>query len=156
MYVDSELDVGSKFTFTMCIEKPLMEPKCLGAEEASDDNQTNKILFALSNKTSMNFMEVQDTMRFSKIGIHKRMVLVVDDQSFNLRAMSTILKNIFNIDTYNTCFFALNGLDAFDVVKQKIDQNGYNPFDLIFMDLNMPIMDGHATTAIRELMDTYS
>jgi len=46
---------------------------------------------------------------------------------------------------------ASNGLEGYNIVKERAD-NGKKPFDLIFMDIHMPVMDGlEAATKIAEL-----
>ncbi|KAE8377168.1 hypothetical protein BDV26DRAFT_264305 [Aspergillus bertholletiae] len=70
-------------------------------------------------------------------------VLVVDDNSINLGLMLTFMKkrNLAVLDS------AQNGKVAVDAVEQL--QQGY---DLIFMDISMPVMNGfEATRAIRAI-----
>eukprot|EP00347_Sterkiella_histriomuscorum_P016217 403354040 len=84
-------------------------------------------------------------------------ILVVDDNIFNIVTLQTILEYQFNLRSDK----ALNGQDAVDIVKQRINMNNHNQcicyhhranFKLIFMDCNMPIMDGfQATQEIRQL-----
>ena len=48
-------------------------------------------------------------------------------------------------------FVAENGKEGVDIVQERIE-NGDKPFDLIFMDINMPVMDGlEAATIIAKL-----
>jgi CheY-like chemotaxis protein len=62
-------------------------------------------------------------------------ILVVEDNAINLRIMSKMLQALgMSVDA------ALNGLEAVETVREK-------EYDLIFMDLNMPKMDGYHTTA---------
>lgn len=68
-------------------------------------------------------------------------VLVVDDNDINLVIAQTMLGEQFhNVD------IAKNGVTAIDLVKK------YRDYDVVFIDLNMPEMDGIATSyAIRKL-----
>lgn len=62
-------------------------------------------------------------------------VLVVDDQETNQMVMDGILKYYYGIEAS----FANNGKEAVDMVSQ-------GNYDLIFMDVNMPVMNGIVAT----------
>lgn len=68
-------------------------------------------------------------------------VLVVDDNSVNLRILTAYMSKLHC--TYET---AMNGVEAVQAFREAADR----PFDYIFMDISMPIMDGfEATREIR-------
>jgi CheY-like chemotaxis protein len=57
-------------------------------------------------------------------------ILVVDDDVLNLQLMRILLtQEGHQVDV------ASNGLEAFDAIKRQ-------QFDIVFMDLRMPVMDG--------------
>ncbi|MCL2052683.1 MAG: ATP-binding protein [Lachnospiraceae bacterium] len=74
------------------------------------------------------------------------LILVVDDNHMNQEVINEHLANI-GIRTVTTD----NGRDAVEIVKER-HRKGEKPFDLIFMDMLMPIMDGiEAATNIMTL-----
>ncbi len=79
----------------------------------------------------------QYIVTFSPRDLRKFWVLVVDDNPTNLFLMETICQSIGL--PYMT---AVNGRDAVEKARK-------HHFDLIFMDIQMPVMDGY--TAIREI-----
>ncbi|MFP6871170.1 MAG: response regulator [Nitrospinota bacterium] len=64
-------------------------------------------------------------------------ILVVEDEEFMLNMIVRLLKN-FDIQTITT---ALNGQDALQEMEEAKEKSQLE-FDLIFCDLEMPIMDG--------------
>lgn len=76
------------------------------------------------------------------IRIEPLKILVVDDNSINLRVTTGILNK-----ENHTTLTAQNGEEAVEMVKE-------DNFDIILMDMEMPVMDGiEATTIIRQLDD---
>lgn len=63
-------------------------------------------------------------------------ILLVEDNTINQKVFAGIL-NRTNIDIQN----ANNGQEAIDIL------NTFSNFDIIFMDINMPVMDGYTTTS---------
>ncbi|KIW00177.1 uncharacterized protein PV09_08218 [Verruconis gallopava] len=71
-------------------------------------------------------------------------LLLVDDNPINLKILTTLVKKLKH--TYET---ASNGLEAVQLYKASLIQN--HPFDFIFMDISMPVMNGfEATREIRK------
>jgi CheY-like chemotaxis protein len=61
-------------------------------------------------------------------------ILIVEDNSINAKVMETILKKLGYASEV-----AKNGEECLKTVEAK-------PFDIIFMDLQMPVMDGYKAT----------
>jgi len=67
-------------------------------------------------------------------------ILLVDDDLLNHKILASFLQGL----GYKKVFTACNGLEAINSLKD-------NQCDIVFMDLNMPIMDGiEATKHIRK------
>ena len=117
LLVQSTLGLGSKFFFTINLMTVDVE------------------MYLSSKPTNKN-------MILTKPIFNKEEILVVDDNDMNLGVVCEHLKRVGLTPT-----IAMNGKEAVDKVKQRID-NGEAPYDLIFMDLHMPIMDGKEAASI--------
>lgn len=77
------------------------------------------------------------------LSFHPR-VLLVDDNKVNRKILSHMLRNL----AYRDVDQAVDGQQAVDAVKEAWTAG--QPYDVIFMDCQMPVLDGWmATTAIR-------
>jgi len=69
--------------------------------------------------------------------------LVVDDEPMNIIVIQNYLKKI-----KEDCDIASNGQIAVEKVIERSKKDCCGYYDIIFMDLNMPVMDGEAATTI--------
>ena len=64
-------------------------------------------------------------------------MLIAEDEEFNYLFLRDSLK------PYGTCQRGVNGEEAFDFFLMGHQEN--SPYDLIFLDIIMPVLDGHET-----------
>ena len=98
---------------------------------------------ALQNFLNQNYSETKQPTKNAKedISLHSPSILIVDDNKINMLLTKTLIQNkVPNSIIYE----ARNGKEAVDLALEK------NP-DIIFMDIQMPIMNGYeATSEIRK------
>ena len=74
----------------------------------------------------------------SKIDLSSKRILVVEDNDINLEVAIYLLK-----ETHAKIEIARNGLEAVEIIQEQV-----HPFDLVLMDVQMPLMDGYEATRI--------
>lgn len=115
--VNSQLDIGSTFWFTISLES------CTQEEKANADAKVYNLQIGLD-----------------QIDFGGKTILVVEDNDINRQIATAILKK-YNCDVK----VVVNGVEAVEEIKA-------NNYDLILMDIQMPVMNGYeATEKIREL-----
>ncbi|MEO0901086.1 MAG: response regulator, partial [Bacteroidota bacterium] len=93
------------------------------------------ICYEVTQKTEMEELPKEETIDRSIEGSH---ILIVDDNKINRLVTRKILEN-----NKFTCTIAENGKEALEIINDEV-------FDMILMDVNMPIMNGfEATKEIR-------
>ena len=144
----SEKETGSTFYFE--IKDHQMKKKRLN--QNFEDLSPRRIIsgYELEPKTSLNVKirqyntrRIKNTFAESSKGeiLNRPKVLIVDDEIFNITILENICKNC-GVSTEK----ALNGQEALE----KLNQGKYS---LIFMDINMPVLDGYqATRKIGEMI----
>lgn len=96
------------------------------------------VLLEIIDKQRNIMVEEQKPLR-----VEGKKVLVVEDNELNMEIITTLLEE-YRIVVEQ----AVNGQQAIDMIKDKEE----NHYDLIFMDIMMPVMDGlKATKEIRKL-----
>lgn len=75
----------------------------------------------------------------------KKNILIVDDSKHFLKALKFLLLENFE-DSIDKIFEAENGKIALDLVSK-------NTIDIVFMDKEMPVMDGEQAT--KQIVDNY-
>jgi PAS domain S-box-containing protein len=145
-FTQAKTDISRKYGGTglgLAITKKLLELYGSDIHVKSREGEGTTFSF------SLNFAEVSATAAETKV-IAKpvvftgKKILIVDDNEINLLIAKRILgKYELEID------FALNGEDAIEMVKKQ-------SYDLVFMDIKMPGIDGFETTRfIRNLPGSY-
>jgi len=118
-------------SFKEGLQGPVMEIPC-----PLDAKQLNKAL--MLGKDLINGLE-------SGVVEHNKRILIVDDNSINIQFMQAV-SNRLGVDTES----ASDGTNAVEIYKNAMEAG--NPFDLVFMDENMPTMNGtEATEKIRRI-----
>ena len=83
------------------------------------------------------------------------MILIVDDEEFNLNALEIMLKYNLNVNIEKICTKARSGQEAIDLIKKNVEsQNSTRcSYKLILIDYEMPGMNGpEATNKIRNYL----
>ena len=90
----------------------------------------------------MDFEDKQRSVDNSQIEIKNVKILVAEDNEINAEIITELLKDI-GIE----CVIASNGKEALDIYERE----KVGTFDMIFMDIQMPIMNGYEATQLIRL-----
>ena len=108
----------------------------------SKENEGSTFYFSLQLKKTLNLKKEEEV--FSPILLDKFNVLVAEDNRTNQKVIKFLLER-----QGAQCTFAKNGLEAVELYK-ILD------FDMIFMDIYMPDMDGYQATKFIKETEKYS
>ena len=129
--VQSENRRGSSFKFSfrptnkieLCIENEIVNVTC--------QNSISNSVYSPRLKSSIRLIDTNSTHFFPVPRF-----LLVDDDPTNIQVLQNYLSGL-----NETADTALNGLQACNIIKEKIKQKEFK-YKAIFMDINMPVMDG--------------
>jgi len=129
---------GSEFLFEIENRKPAGALQLTNGEDDMFENCSfNKVLITEYSPNPGRRARNRTTMQDDSI---MPSVLIVDDEVFNIMVIENFCKTK-NIATER----AFDGKEAIHKIKSSI-KDGESSFKVIFMDVNMPVMDGYETT----------
>lgn len=122
-----------------------IENLCKKSREAISVNEVKSIISNMNEikqltETVIKSFESKTENNITIPDLSSKKILIVEDNNVNLMVAQAFLKKTGCITET-----AENGKEALDKIYKSISE----PFDLVFMDIQMPVMDG--TEAIKEL-----
>ncbi|MFV8341861.1 PAS domain S-box protein [Flavobacterium sp. XS2P39] len=122
LQVDSIIEMGSTFYFDLDLEISNQTAENIG------QNKAPIAITALPVKTYKSAKKIK--------------IMIVEDNKVNMLLLKTILKNLYSEATISEIPNGKDAVDQFEIIQP----------DIIFMDIQMPIMNGYeATKEIRNL-----
>lgn len=130
IWVESEIDKGSVFYVSL----PYNTVKDMVAEEVNDKAETLFVSTDTQNADHQNRIELPRQIAMETSNERGGKILIVEDDEANVFYLKMLLQPYsYHLD------YAANGKEAVDKVRREV-------YDLILMDVKMPIMDGHEAT----------
>ncbi|MBP1910722.1 PAS domain S-box protein [Methanolobus bombayensis] len=126
--------LGQKSNYSQCDES-LFEA-CL-TKPIKTSELCNELHFIINDIKNNRFSAVNiESQKDVEVGMNKMKILLVEDNIVNQKVAQTMLRKLCHlVDTAN------NGEEAIEALKNI-------PYDLVFMDIQMPVMDGMDATRI--------
>ncbi len=125
----------------LVITKELVELMHGEIEILSKKNIGTKIKIKIPFIVLENNLEIESKKEIHKIDLKNTRILIAEDNEMNIEVLKSIL------EPYNPILTtANNGQEAIEICKKE-------PFDLILMDIQMPIVDGiEATKTLKQIV----
>jgi len=155
--IQSEFGKGSSFEFKVynhtlsCTIEEMLSIPTLPDERSPESRKLNLITTNFDPKQGIKYLSRSKSARSKgnlslkklNVGCHCPKILIVDDTSFNVMALRAQLEAM-GIKTDAT----YNGQEAINkITEEKTKREGCcKGYMLIFMDFNMPVLDGYETT----------
>lgn len=141
--LESALGHGSKFTFRVPLDIVSMQElttRLSSEKSAPEDLETSfteSMRESVEEKSLVHFPKQRDLPSFEDLS-----VLIAEDNKVNQEVMVRMLK----LEGLSNIKVARDGLQAVNAVRSSLETG--SPFDIIFMDIQMPNLDGKQATAI--------
>ena len=144
-YAQADGSITRKYGGTglgLTITKKILELMGGKLEIESEPGAGTKISFSLTLETTDKTFALSDTDDNRKIDkpAFEGIILVCED---NLMNQNVIIEHLARVGLKTE--IANNGQEGIEKIQKRID-NGEKPYDLIFMDIHMPVMDGIEAT----------
>jgi CheY-like chemotaxis protein len=135
-------------------EDVAIEPRGMSPPKIFEIKQRSQIFTEMGTGMGHDMNKSKSVVPVSKHGCDCQLVLIVDDNTFNISSLATMLKVIGYPSIH-----AQDGIDAIEMVKKTCAEakpccTKCHMIRIIFMDINMPRMDGiEATKQLIKMMN---
>lgn len=149
IWIGSDQRAGNSVNFTFRVEADFVEEASFEEELDVSDYSSQKDGIKL-----VPYMSCNETPFLHKIVVEESKseinndwcanILLVDDNYFNIE----VLQSLIEVQLQLNWDSAFNGLEAVNKVKERYNKTCCTKYyKFIFMDVNMPIMDGYAASS---------